>query len=124
MKNRTPLSCHIVLALLIGCVASAGLAQERPLCSQMPASEREQARATGACRDAAIAVTPKAIETAPTVRALATIAVPDLRGQIYNPRDERVARFRVVTSIRASEQAKGWVLEQSRFHRALPPAAN
>jgi len=120
MKNRTPLSCRIaVAALLIGCVASAALAQTaRPLCSQIPASEREQARATGACRDAAIAVTPKVIETAPTVRALATIAVPDLRGQIYNPKDERIARFRVVTSIRASEQAKGWVLEQS----PLPPA--
>jgi beta-lactam-binding protein with PASTA domain len=118
MKNPTPLSRRIaVAALLIGCVASAGLAQERPLCSQIPASEREQARATGACRDAAIAVTPK-IETAPTVRALATIAVADLRGQIYNPKDERIARFRVVTSIRASEQAKGWVLEQS----PLPPA--
>jgi beta-lactam-binding protein with PASTA domain len=118
MKNRTLLSCGIALVALFG-AASSGFAQtERPLCSQIPASEREQARATGLCRDAPTAVIPRTIETTPTVRALATIVVPDLRGQIYNARDERIARFKVVTSSRAGEQSKGWVLEQA----PLPPA--
>jgi serine/threonine-protein kinase len=86
-----------VVALLLGCIACAGHAQtERP----------------------PVAVTPSVVEPSTTLRALATIAVPDLRGQAYNPNDERIARLRVTTSARASEQAKGWVLEQS----PLPPA--
>lgn len=118
MSGWTPSSLRPALAALLIGAASAGFAQsERPPCSQIPAAEREQARAAGLCRDTPIAATPKVIESSPTLRTLATIPVPDLRGRIHDPKDERIARFRVTTSSRVSEQAKGLVLEQS----PLPP---
>jgi hypothetical protein len=54
---------------------------------------------------------PKTPDTGPLAQAQVTSIVPDLRGQMFNPNDERIAHFRVTTSLQPGEQ-RAWVLDQ------------
>lgn len=105
----------VVLVLLS--TSSAGLAQ-RPLCNQLPQSDRDRARAAGLCRDPApiIDVSPRAPDSPlpPAVPSTATsLPVPNVVGQSFDEARSRLARFTVQRSYRAAAEPGGTVLAQS-----------
>ncbi|MBC8117959.1 MAG: PASTA domain-containing protein [Burkholderiaceae bacterium] len=122
--------------VLLGC-ASSGFAQ-RLLCTQLPASERERARATGQCRDSApiIDVVPKQNPTDPaqdstiTPRVLpgaaatgaGALPVPNVVGQSFDEARAQLARFTLQRSYRAAAEVGGTVLAQTPMAPASLPA--
>lgn len=114
----------VVLTLLS---ISTSLFAQRPLCSQLPASDRDRARAAGLCRDPApiIDVTPRPPDAAlpPTVPSTATsLAVPNVVGQSFDEARNRLTRFTLQRSYRAAAEAGGTVLAQSPMAPATLPA--
>ena len=93
-----------VMLLLAG-IVTAALGQ--PRCNTLPPSERDFARATGACRDVPIFdVSPKG-EPAPIF-----IPVPSVVGLRFDDARARLSNFSVQRSHRASAEPGGNVLEQ------------
>lgn len=114
----------VVLTLLS---ISPTLFAQRPLCNQLPLSDRDRARAAGLCRDPApiIDVAPRPPDAAlpPTVPSTATsLAVPNVVGQSFDAARNRLARFTVQRSYRAAAEAGGTVLAQSPMAPATLPA--
>lgn len=114
----------VVLTLLS---ISTSLFAQRPLCSQLPVSDRDRARAAGLCRDPApiIDVTPRPPDAAlpPTVPSTATsLAVPNVVGQSFDEARNRLTRFTLQRSYRAAAEAGGTVLAQSPMAPATLPA--
>jgi beta-lactam-binding protein with PASTA domain len=114
----------VVLTLLS---ISPPLFAQRPLCNQLPASDRDRARAAGLCRDPApiIDVAPRPSDAAlpPTVPSTATsLAVPNVVGESFDDARNRLTRFTVQRSYRAAAEAGGTVLAQSPMAPATLPA--
>ncbi len=95
--------------LLAGAVPVAA-AQQPPLCSTVPFSEREALRSIGACRDGApiIDVAPRTTEPARSV----IVPVPNVVGLGFDDARNRLAGFSLRRSYRASAEPGGTVLEQ------------
>ena len=115
-----------VVALTLLSVSTSLFAQ-RPLCTQLPASDRDRARASGLCRDPApiIDVTPRLPDAAlpPSVPSTATsLAVPNVVGQSFDDARNRLTRFTLQRSYRAAAEAGGTVLAQSPMAPATLPA--
>ena len=116
----------VVLTLLS---ISPSLFAQRPLCSQLPVSDRDRARAAGLCRDPApiIDVAPRLPDAPlpPTVVSPASsLAVPNVVGQSFDEARSRLARFTLQRSYRAAAEAGGTVLAQTPMAPAtLPPGA-
>ncbi len=114
----------VVLTLLS---TSTALFAQRPLCNQLPAQERERARASGLCRDPApiVDVAPRAPDAAlpPTVPSTATsLAVPNVVGNSFDDARTRLKLFTVQRSYRAAAEAGGTVLAQTPMAPATLPA--
>jgi beta-lactam-binding protein with PASTA domain len=114
----------VVLTLLS---ISPTLFAQRPLCSQLPASDRDRARVAGLCRDPApiVDVAPRSPDATlpPTVPSTASsLEVPDVVGQSFDDARNRLARFTVQRSYRAAAEAGGTVLAQSPMAPATLPA--
>ena len=114
----------VVLTLLS---VSTSLFAQRPLCTQLPASDRDRARARGLCRDPApiIDVTPRPPDGAlpPSVPSTATsLAVPNVVGQSFDEARNRLTRFTLQRSYRAAAEVGGTVLAQSPMAPATLPA--
>ena len=114
----------VVLTLLS---ISTSLFAQRPLCNQIPVSDRERARASGLCRDPApiIDVAPRASDAAlpPTVPSTATsLAVPNVVGTTFDDARTRLKLFSVQRSYRAAAEAGGTVLAQTPMAPATLPA--
>ncbi|HVE89142.1 MAG TPA: PASTA domain-containing protein [Burkholderiaceae bacterium] len=114
-----------VLLSLLG--ISTSFAQ-RPLCNQLPASDRNSARAAGLCRDPApiIDVAPPRAPDEPLPPAIPStapsLAVPNVVGQSFDEARSRLARFTLQRSYRAAAEAGGTVLAQSPMAPATLPA--
>ena len=123
MRTTLPL----VLLTLLG--TSTPLFAQRPLCNQIPVSDRDRARASGLCRDPApiIDVAPRAPDAAlpPTSPSTASsLAVPNVVGNSFDDARSRLTRFTVQRSYRAAAEAGGTVLAQAPMAPAtLPPGA-
>ena len=114
----------VVLTLLS---ISPSLVAQRPLCNQLPVSDRDRARTAGLCRDPApiidVAPRPSDVALPPTVPSTATsLAVPSVVGQSFDDARNRLARFTVQRSYRAAAEAGGTVLAQSPMAPATLPA--
>ena len=116
---------HAVLLSLLG--TSTSFAQ-RPLCNQLPVSDRNSARAAGLCRDPApiIDVAPPRAPDEPLPPAIPStapsLAVPNVVGQSFDEARSRLARFTLQRSYRAAAEAGGTVLAQSPMAPAMLPA--
>ena len=114
--------------ILLGC-ASSGFAQQA-LCTQLPASERERARATGQCRDQPapiIDVVPKQNPADPPSDSTITprvtpgsagsgagvLPVPNVVGLSFDEARAQLARFTLQRSYRAAAEPGGTVLAQT-----------
>ena len=115
----------VVLTLL---ATSTALFAQRPLCNQLPAADRDRARAAGLCRDPApiIDVAPPRAPDGPLPPAIPStalsLAVPNVVGQSFDEARSRLARFTVQRSYRAAAEAGGTVLAQSPMAPATLPA--
>jgi len=114
----------VVLTLLS---ISSTLFAQRPLCSQLPVSDRDRARVAGLCRDPApiIDVEPRPPDATlpPAIPSTASsLAVPDVVGQSFDDARGRLTRFTVQRSYRAAAEAGGTVLAQSPMAPATLPA--
>ena len=115
----------VVVLILFG--ISTPFAQ-RPLCSQLPAADRNSARAAGLCRDPApiIDVAPPRASDEPLPPAVPSTApsltVPNVVGQSFDEARSRLARFTLQRSYRAAAEAGGTVLAQSPMAPATLPA--
>ena len=114
----------VALALLS---ISSGLLAQRPLCNQLPASERDRARVAGACRELApiIDVAPRPSDTTLPPLDLAPaslLTVPDVVGQTFDEARKRLARFTLQRTYRAASEPGGTVLAQSPMAPATVPA--
>jgi beta-lactam-binding protein with PASTA domain len=115
----------VVLLTLLS--ISPTLFAQRPLCSQLPVSDRDRARVAGLCRDPApiVDVVPRSPDAAlpPTVPSTATsLAVPDVVGQSFDDARSRLKGFTVQRSYVAAAEAGGTVLAQSPMAPATLPA--
>ena len=108
---------------------STSILAQRPLCNQIPANDRERARAAALCRDPApivdikpdarasdVPLPPSALSTA------ASLAVPNVVGQSFDEARSRLTRFTVQRSYRAAAEPGGTVLAQSPMAPATLPA--
>lgn len=125
MRSLRRLAASLIVPTLLG-MAPPLLAQ-RPLCNQLPAADRERARAAGLCRDPApiIDVTPRAPDAPlpPAVPSTSNaLAVPSVVGQSFDDARSRLTRFTVQRSYRAAAEAGGTVLAQSPMAPATLPA--
>ncbi len=116
------------IALLV--VLTPALAQ-RPLCNQLPAFERDRARAAGLCRDPApiidVAPMPGPAESegavAPATKSTArSLAVPNVVGLNFDEARNRLTRFTLQRSYRAAAEPGGTVLTQAPMAPATLPA--
>lgn len=129
---------RVAAFLLVLSCASSVFAQ-RLLCTQLPASERERARATGQCRDPApiIDVVPKQNPADPASDATITprvvpgtagssvagsLPVPNVVGRSFDDARTQLARFTLQRSYRAAAEAGGTVLAQTPMSPASLPA--
>ena len=117
---------RLAALLIVLCSASSGFAQ-RLLCTQLPAAERERARATGQCRDPApiIDVVPKQVPADPDSTITPRIApgaagsvggavpVPNVVGLSFDEARAQLARFTLQRSYRAAAEPGGTVLAQT-----------
>jgi len=115
----------VVVLTLLSAFTSASA--QRPLCNQLPASDRDRARASGLCRDPApiIDVAPRAPDATlpPTVPSTATsLAVPNVVGTTFDDARTRLKLFTVQRSYRAAAEAGGTVLAQTPMAPATLPA--
>lgn len=115
----------LVLLILLSAFTSA--TAQRPLCNQLPASDRERARTSGLCRDPApiIDVEPRAPDAAlpPAVPSTATsLAVPNVVGSSFDEARARLKLFTVQRSYRAAVEVGGTVLAQTPMAPATLPA--
>ena len=94
--------------LLLASSMTAAIGQPRP-CSAVPSNEREAARASGACADAAPIdqLPPKKAEPAQVV-----IPIPNVVGLTFDDARDRLSAFSVRRAYRASAEPGGTVLEQ------------
>ena len=106
MFNGIP-SRGLVLAALI-CVGSSAIAQ-RPLCTELPASERDRARAAGLCRDPApiVDVTPPSARELVRVPRVTNINLNEARQRLQKDLDLKVQPVVVTSDLRV-----GTVIEQ------------
>jgi beta-lactam-binding protein with PASTA domain len=114
----------VVLTLLS---ISPTLFAQRPLCSQLPVSDRDRARVAGLCRDPApiIDVEPRPPDATlpPAIPSTASsLAVPNVVGQSFDDARGRLTRFTVQRSYRAAAEAGGTVLAQTPMAPATLPA--
>lgn len=100
MRARTLLPLWVVLPLAVVGTAATG---QTPLCSTVPAAEREFVRTIGACRDVA-----PIVESAPSV----IVAVPNVVGLGFDDARNRLTGFSLRRSYRPSAAPGGTVLEQ------------
>jgi beta-lactam-binding protein with PASTA domain len=114
MKSRGVifLGGALMAGVLLG--TSAPPSRALPVCSEMPAAQRESERIAGRCQGQAPIVNLSQGNEARTPRA----PVPDLRGQVFDQQDERLARFFVAVDYRPSAQQRDVVLDQT----PRPPA--
>lgn len=114
---------YVVLAALI-CAAFPAFAQQ-PLCNQLPAFERERARAAGVCREPApiidVLPVPSPSERA-TTPAAALFTVPNVVGTNFDEARTQLTRFTLQRSYRAAAEPGGTVLAQSPMAPATLPA--
>lgn len=125
MHSLTRCAASFIVLALLG--LAPPLFAQRPLCNQLPATERERARAAGLCRDAApiIDVTPRApdVPLPPAFPSSASaLAVPNVIGQSFDAARARLTRFTLQRSYRAAAEAGGTVLAQSPMAPATLPA--
>jgi beta-lactam-binding protein with PASTA domain len=106
MFNGIP-SRGFVLAALI-CVGSSAIAQ-RPLCTELPASERDRARAAGLCRDPApiVDVAPPSPRELVRVPRVTNINLNEARQRLQKDLDLKVQPVVVTSDLRV-----GTVIEQ------------
>jgi beta-lactam-binding protein with PASTA domain len=109
------------LALLMLTTVPGTLFAQRPLCSELPAIERDRARAAGVCRDPApiIDVPPR---PEPETAAPPSLAVPNVVGLSFYDARERLTRFTLNRVYNASAEPGGTVLAQSPTAAATLPA--
>lgn len=123
MLTRIPI--RLFIGFVIACAAASALAQ-RPLCNQLPASERERARASGLCREPApiidVAPVPGPSQRAITTPSTAAFPVPGVVGLSFDEARNRLTRFTVQRSYRAAAEPGGTVLAQSPMAPATVPA--
>ena len=117
-KLAPPLIAMLTLAFLCEVVQA-----QRPLCSQLPESERASARAAGVCRDPApiIDVPPRPAEPEPAATSSA-INVPNVVGLSFEEARSRLTRFTLQRAYRAAAEPGGTVLAQSPAASASLPA--
>ncbi len=117
----------MVVLILLG--TSTSLLAQRPLCNQIPITDRDRARAAGLCRDPAPIIDvrpetrPSDVPLPPSVPSTAaSLTVPNVVGQSFDEARNRLARFTLQRSYRAAAEAGGTVLAQSPMAPAtLPP---
>ncbi len=127
MRIPKRVTLSVVVLTLLG--VSTSIFAQRPLCNQIPANDRERARAAALCRDPApiIDIKPEArasdVPLPPSVPSTAaSLAVPNVVGQSFDEARSRLTRFTLQRSYRAAAEAGGTVLAQSPMAPATLPA--
>ena len=105
MFNGTPLRVFLLAALI--CAGSSAIAQQ--LCTELPASERDRARAAGLCRDPApiVDVTPPSARELVRVPRVTNINLNEARQRLQKDLDLKVQPVVVTSDLRV-----GTVIEQ------------
>jgi len=118
MRIPKRVTLSVVALMLLG--TSTSIFAQRPLCNQIPANDRERARAAALCRDPApiIDIKPDArasdVPLPPSAPSTATsLAVPNVVGQSFDEARSRLTRFTLQRSYRAAAEPGGTVLAQS-----------
>ena len=127
MRIPKRLTLSIAVLTLVG--ISNSIFAQRPLCNQIPANDRERARAAALCRDPApiIDIKPEARASDAPVppsapSTAASLAVPNVVGQSFDEARSRLTAFTLQRSYRAAAEPGGTVLAQTPMGSATLPA--
>lgn len=127
MRIQIRVTLSVAILTLLG--VSTSISAQRPLCNQIPATDRERARAAALCRDPAPIIDMKPEERVsdvplpPSVPSTAvSLAVPNVVGESFDAARSRLNRFTLQRSYRAAAEAGGTVLAQSPMAPATLPA--
>ena len=127
MRIPKRLTLSIAVVALVG--ISNSIFAQRPLCNQIPANDRERARAAALCRDPApiIDIKPDARPSDAPVppsapSTAASLAVPNVVGQSFDEARTRLTAFTLQRSYRAAAEPGGTVLAQTPMGSATLPA--